>query len=85
METMISVTYHEFTLTVNTGQNHEQVTHLLKLVSSLQTSLLAWCWAQMSPDDNGQSPSVNETAKMKGEEITAQCRLYILLYLLQPE
>ncbi|CAC5406051.1 unnamed protein product [Mytilus coruscus] len=52
METMLSVTYHEFTDTLDTGECHEQVIHLLELVCSLQTSLLSWCWSHMLEEEN---------------------------------
>ncbi|XP_071131694.1 zinc finger ZZ-type and EF-hand domain-containing protein 1-like [Mytilus edulis] len=51
METMLSVTYHEFTDTLDTGECHEQVIHLLELVCSLQTSLLSWCWSHMLEEE----------------------------------
>ncbi|KAK3090627.1 hypothetical protein FSP39_013259 [Pinctada imbricata] len=74
METMISVTYHEFTVTMETGQSHEQVVHLLQLVSSLQTSLLAWCWNQLAPEDLG------ENIKAPSEGIKEKASLVITRY-----
>ena len=65
---MLSVTYHEFTNTLETGECHEQVVHLLELVCSLQTSLLAWCWSHMLEEENR-----SDVEKEKVIEITYQC------------
>ncbi|XP_061181596.1 zinc finger ZZ-type and EF-hand domain-containing protein 1-like [Saccostrea echinata] len=59
METMISVSSHEFTATLKTGQSQVQIEPLLQLVSALQTSLLSWCWAQIVPEDDGKKELSN--------------------------
>ena len=72
METMLSVTYHEFTVTLETGECHEQVIHLLELVCSLQNSLLAWCWSHMLDEENR-----TEMEKDKVIEICYQCKVIL--------
>ena len=66
METMVMVTFHEFSLVVQTGQTNEQLIPLLQLVSSLQTSLLSWAWGQMT--ENGDS------MKPKGIQMATGCK-----------
>ena len=65
METMVMVTFHEFSLVIQTGQINEQLIPLLQLVSSLQTSLLSWAWGQIT-----ENP---EIMKSKGGEIAMKC------------
>lgn len=75
METMINVTFHEFCLMMVRGHSHEQVVHLLQLVSSLQTSLLAWAWSQMAPDEidsSKASPSNMADIKAVCSQVTTQ-------------
>lgn len=59
METMISVSSHEFTATLKTGKSQAQIEPLLQLVSALQTSLLSWCWAQIVPEEEGKKEDNN--------------------------
>ncbi|XP_052765956.1 zinc finger ZZ-type and EF-hand domain-containing protein 1-like isoform X1 [Mya arenaria] len=48
METMVMVTFHEFSLVVATTTSNKQLLPLLNLVSSLQTSMLSWCSVQVT-------------------------------------
>jgi hypothetical protein len=65
METMVMVTFHEFSLVVKSGAANDQLLPLLQLVSTLQTSLLAWTWWQMSEG--------SDAIKVKGMHTATTC------------
>ena len=56
------VTFHEFSLIVQTKQTNDQLLPLLQLVSSLQTSLLAWAWGQMTDSTDNMKTKGMHTA-----------------------
>jgi hypothetical protein len=72
METMISVSSHEFTATLKSGKSQVQVEPLLQLVSALQTSLLSWCWAQIIPEDDGKKEA-NNSWREKALQMISKC------------
>ena len=74
METMVMVTFHEFSLVVQTGRTNEQLIPLLQLVSSLQTSLLSWAWGQMTENGDAMKP--------KGIQMATGCKCKKLSILL---
>jgi hypothetical protein len=45
-----------------------QVTHLLRLISALQTSLLVWCWQQLSDQD------ISDKVKATATHIIITCK-----------
>ncbi|KAL3875978.1 hypothetical protein ACJMK2_033871 [Sinanodonta woodiana] len=70
METMVMVTYHELGQVIQTGHTNEQLIHLLQLVSSLQTSLLAWSLGQMIDS--------SDSLKNKGSQIATGYAINVL-------
>lgn len=68
METMVMVTFHEFSLVVKSSAVNDQLLPLLQLVSSLQTSLLAWTWWQASEG--------SDVIKIKSMHTATTCKCY---------
>ena len=46
MQTLIVVAGQEFQASLESADQNEKLTYLIRLTGSLQTSLLAWCWQQ---------------------------------------
>ncbi len=55
METLLSVAYREFMKVLDLVDVTEQSSHLVHLLCSLQTSLLAWCYQHTHSDDKEYS------------------------------
>lgn len=66
METMVMVTFHEFSLVTKVTSNNDQLLPLLQLVSSLQVSLLAWAWVQITEG--------SEVVKAKATNMASTCK-----------
>ena len=74
METMISVSSHEFAATLKTGQSQAQIEPLLQLVSALQTSLLSWCWAQIIPEEEESKKDAHNVWRENALQLITKCR-----------
>lgn len=73
METMISVSSHEFWATLKTGKSQAQIEPLLQLVSALQTSLLSWCWSQIIPGEEEGKKEANNGLRENALQIITRC------------
>ena len=74
METMISVSSHEFAATLKTGQSQAQIEPLLQLVSALQTSLLSWCWAQIIPEEEESKKDAHNVWRENALQLITKCK-----------
>ncbi|XP_041364980.1 zinc finger ZZ-type and EF-hand domain-containing protein 1-like [Gigantopelta aegis] len=61
MQTLIVVASQEFELSLQSSEGSDQLVHLIRLMGSLQTSLLSWCWQQMLDDDEDLKTTAVET------------------------
>ena len=66
METLVSVSYLEFRKVLDTVAVTEQSSHLVHLLCSLQTSLLAWCYRQITAE-NKEHAKVAQSVIVKCE------------------
>ena len=55
MNTLVCVAYREYQKVIETIEVADQSQHLIQLLCALQTSLLAWCNAQLNSDDKHRS------------------------------
>ncbi|XP_078317573.1 zinc finger ZZ-type and EF-hand domain-containing protein 1-like isoform X2 [Crassostrea virginica] len=77
METMISVSSHEFAATLKTGQSQAQIEPLLQLVSALQTSLLSWCWAQIIPEEEESKKDAHNVWKENALQLITKYSVFV--------
>lgn len=48
MQTLIVVAGQELVVAMSRDEDNQQFTYLIRLTGALQTSLLAWCWQQLT-------------------------------------
>ncbi|XP_076459760.1 zinc finger ZZ-type and EF-hand domain-containing protein 1-like isoform X2 [Babylonia areolata] len=51
MRTLVVVAGQELAVAVSRDEDRLEITHLIRLISALQTSLLVWCWQQLLDPD----------------------------------
>ncbi|XP_071105472.1 zinc finger ZZ-type and EF-hand domain-containing protein 1-like isoform X1 [Haliotis cracherodii] len=62
MQTLIVVAGQEFEASLDSAEQNEKLTYLIRLTGSLQTSLLTWCWQQMMDGDDAMKLTAVQTA-----------------------
>jgi hypothetical protein len=62
MQTLIVVAGQEFQASLHSGEENDKLTYLIRLTGSLQTSLLTWCWQQMTDGDDEVKTTAIQTA-----------------------
>ena len=60
MRTLVVVAGQELAMAMSRDEDNIQITHLIRLISALQTSLLVWCWQQLT--DQEASEQLRTTA-----------------------
>lgn len=74
METLLEVAHREFLHVTETQESTEQASHLVTLLCSLQTSLAAWCYMQITGTD--------ETCSTVAQDILVKCKPTFFLSIL---
>ncbi|KAK7482310.1 hypothetical protein BaRGS_00026438, partial [Batillaria attramentaria] len=54
MRTLVVVAGQELAMAMSKDENNQQITHLIRLISALQTSLLVWCWQQLTETETSE-------------------------------
>ncbi|KAK7112606.1 zinc finger ZZ-type and EF-hand domain-containing protein 1-like isoform X2 [Littorina saxatilis] len=52
MRTLVVVAGQELAMAMSRDEDNIQITHLIRLISALQTSLLVWCWQQLTEQES---------------------------------
>ena len=52
MQTLVVVAGQELAMAMSRDEDNIQITHLIRLISALQTSLLVWCWQQLTDQES---------------------------------
>ena len=73
MQTLVVVAGQELAVAMSRDEDNIQITHLIRLISALQTSLLVWCWQQLTEQE------LSEQLKATASSMLVTCE-FLLFY-----